>query len=196
MHLVARRLAERTAPRAENELHGVAPRVCGSSPPAGGYPAAIQNFLENSPAPFHTLVMGSGGAAQPARNRPPTVDCKSRTALHIRATVLRRRSAQAALQCPDTRPAWAGSLGPGAPTISATADPLQHTMIGNLPIVNAHDTRFGENIHTKFRKSAAIAPILHNNASEHYARHSGSQHDGLWGNQTTSGATPNEWSGR
>jgi hypothetical protein len=198
--LVARRFAERSAPRTEHGLLGVPSRVCGSTLAAGRYAAAPQNFLENAAAPFHYRVMGSGGVSQPARNRPPTVDSKSRIDFRIRKSVILPisggRSAHTARSSHQSAPAWTRRHGIGGRPFTGTAHPIQHTMIGNLPIVNAQLRRFGENIHTKFRTSAAIAPILHYCASEHCVFHSESQNNGLWGDQSNSGATLNERSGR
>ncbi|HVY18194.1 MAG TPA: hypothetical protein VHB27_23450 [Rhodopila sp.] len=191
-HLAARPLAAMTALRADTDFPAQVARLSDSGFGPVNFFAVLQNFLEKANIGFHYLVMGSGDAVLTARNRPPTIDRKSRNSLDIRSE---RSMCLSAVDGTTRRCATIGDDGRGA-TLALKADRragartifqddgfIELAMIGKPSIKNALNQRFGENIHAKSQQSAAIAPILH-------------IPDGDWGERNDRGTTPNERSGR
>lgn len=156
----------------------------------------LQNFLESGGAYFHNPVMGAVGNARPAIKRRPTADGRSQNTLDILVALSMSSSAR-----DNEEGAFATSVSDADPCLDGTEFtvdpcPFEHTMIGTQQITNPRHLRFGENIHAKTRKSAAVAPILHKCVTNGCVTDSRTKHDGGWSNLSDRGATPNERSGR
>jgi hypothetical protein len=161
---------------------------------AGRKPAPI--FLENVDAASHYRVMGADDAVRPARIRPPTADGKSRNPLDIRVASSICQITQDSRPDLNSTEARTEIRRADGREFTVHVDLVEHTMIGNPLIANDQQYRFSENIHAKYRKSAAVAPILHNCPLDRCVLHSDSMHDGGWGGLRDRGVTPNERSGR
>jgi hypothetical protein len=195
-HLAARPLAVLSALRAERGTPTLTVRLSVLCATDLVLRKQTQIFLENADDTSHYCVMGVGDAVRQAGDRPLAVDRKSRSALDLRV---------ASSRCEITRDERTDHNSTKARTEESHAngrnftvyfDSVEHTMIGNLPIANVKHHRFSENFHAKYRKSVAVAPILHNCAQDRRAQHSDSTHDGGWGGLRNRGVTPNERSGR
>jgi hypothetical protein len=195
-HLAARPFAELPALRAERRDHALVARL--SAPCATGSASRkpTQIFLENVGAASHYRVMGAGDAVGPARDRPPTVDRRSRNTLDNRVASSICQITRRMRTGRNSSKARTGKSHVNGKKFTVYIDLVKHTMIGNTLIANTQHYRFSENILAKYRKSAAIAPILHKGALDRRAPHSDSAHDGGWGSLRHRGITPNERIGR
>jgi hypothetical protein len=194
-HLAARSVAASTV-HADRDIRAMEAWRSGSGPDSFALLVPPQNFLENAFATAHTDVMGAGDAARPAGNRPSAFDCKSRSTLDIRVALSISRQAEGKRVYRSSTYALTGRRHAYGRKFTVDADLIERTMLGYRGIENARHRRFGENIHAKYRKSAAVAPILHDCVPEGCALHSDPAHDGGWVASRDRDTTPNERSGR
>ena len=195
-HLAASPFVTRPASRAERGSRAPIPLSPDLGSRAFALPATPQNFLENACAAPHYSAMGETGAIRPTGTRPPTADREARNILDTRVAFSVYCCATDERAYLNATSAWTEKSHADGRMSAAYARSIKHTMIGNPAIANAQHHRFGENIHAKYQKSAAVAPILHQCALESCVAHSRPMHDGGWVDLYDCGATPNERSGR